>query len=559
MKKFLCLKMLTVICLLSFTACQKTSTEEVSVNNTATDEKGKEETNQVEEDSVVEGVTQTPEPTEVPFTFEPTITNPESLFENIELATGYKKIENKNPLISHKFGADPFAMVYGDRVYVYMTSDGDGLVYDENGVAPECDYGKINSLVCISSDDLVNWTDHGKITVGGAGGITIWARNSWAPSAVYKKINGKDQFFLYYANGAGGIGVLRSDSPYGPFQDPLAKPLITRETENCSDIVWLFDPSAFVDEDGQGYLYFGGGVPEGKAEYPNTTRVVKLGDDMISLAGTPEVIEAPFMFEDSGMNKIGDTYYYSYCSSWSGRETAVGNIKPGSAEIVYMTSKSPMGPWEYKGSILQNPGKFFGLYGNNHHCITNFKDQWYIFYHSMYLGNDMRLKGYRSTHVDKVTVNEDGTFQSTIATKTGVDQLANFDPYKVTEAETMAWQGGIARKKIKDESVTYGKVNGALYELTTGDWIGLSNVDFGDKGPATFTARVSSEVAGNVIKICADDANGEVIGYYEVPKTENADTFVEVTVDVNKITGVHNLFFVFSGEGFAFDSWKFNQ
>jgi hypothetical protein len=28
-----------------------------------------------------------------------------------------------------------------------------------------------------------------------------------------KKINGKDKFFLYFANGGGGIGVLTADSP----------------------------------------------------------------------------------------------------------------------------------------------------------------------------------------------------------------------------------------------------------------------------------------------------------------------------------------------------------
>ena len=35
----------------------------------------------------------------------------------------YKKIENHNPVMVQRFGADPWAMVYKDRVYLYMTGD----------------------------------------------------------------------------------------------------------------------------------------------------------------------------------------------------------------------------------------------------------------------------------------------------------------------------------------------------------------------------------------------------------------------------------------------------
>ena len=83
------------------------------------------------------------------------------------------KRENHNPLITQRFGTDPFAMVYDGRVYVYTTND----VYEyENGKIKSNSYGKINTINCISSADLVNWTDHGTIPVTQ---IAKWASNSW--------------------------------------------------------------------------------------------------------------------------------------------------------------------------------------------------------------------------------------------------------------------------------------------------------------------------------------------------------------------------------------------
>ncbi len=516
-----------------------------------------EETKEEEEKTVMEDKATVTVPTATPVpAYQPTIENPEKLFENIELAEAYKAVGYHNPLMSQRFGADPYAMVYGDRVYVYMTND--VVEYDGDGNPKENTYSKINSLGCISSDDLVNWTDHGLIKVGGYGGGSIWANNSWAPAAIHKKINGKDQFFLYYANNASSIGVLRSDSPVGPFLDPLGKPIITKQTENCSDITWLFDPAVFTDDDGKSYLYFGGGVPAGREEMPNTARVVELGEDMISLAGAPVVIEAPYLFEDSGINKIGDTYYYTYCSNWASRDNAVGPYKPGTAEIIYMTSDHPMGPWEYQGSILQNPGRFFGTWGNNHHCMINFKDKWYMFYHTQLLQDSMGIKGgYRSTHVDEVTINEDGSIQNIKASRFGVEQLQNLDPYQVTEAETFAWMGGVSTGKAGIDSSTYGTVNYALTDLTTGSWIGLSNVDFGDTAPTSFTAKVSSEFTGNLIRITVDSADGEVLGYLEVPNTGSTAEYKEITVEIKGVNGIHNMFFTFCGEGFRFDTWSF--
>ena len=232
----------------------------------------------------------------------------------VVLQESYKKAGENNPLYTQRFGADPGVMEYDGRLYVYMTDD--IVEYDSAGKVRENSYSQIRTINCISSDDMVNWTDHGRIRVAGPGGIAKWANNSWAPCAAHKTIDGQEKFFLYFCNGGNGIGVLTADSPTGPWRDELGKLLITRNTPNCANVTWLFDPAVMVDDDGTGYLAFGGGVPSGKQARPGTGRIVRLGEDMMSLDCDPVALDVPYLFEDSGINKINGKYIYSYCSNW---------------------------------------------------------------------------------------------------------------------------------------------------------------------------------------------------------------------------------------------------
>ena len=235
----------------------------------------------------------------------------EAIFKDVKLSKTYKGFMNNNPIIEQHYGADPFALVYDDTVYFYMTAD--AYEYDEKGEIKENSYSKIRSLYVVSTKDMINFTDHGEITIAGAGGATKWAHNSWAPAAAWKMVDGKPKFFLYFADNGGGIGVVCADSPVGPFRDELGHGLIRRDMENCGNVEWLFDPAVLVDDDGKAYIYFGGGVPRGedgqpKAAHPYTARCAQLGDDMMSLVDVPVSIDAPYLFEDSGIHKYGDTY-----------------------------------------------------------------------------------------------------------------------------------------------------------------------------------------------------------------------------------------------------------
>jgi len=465
-------------------------------------------------------------------------------FENIVPAKSYKPVTEHNPLNTIKFTADPGVMVYEDTVYIYGTNDG---IRENMGELPEAnDYDKIHTLNLLSSKDLVNWVDHGTLQTGESKGAASWAHNTWAPAATHKKINGKDKFFLYFADSGRGIGVLTSDSPTGPFVDPLGHILISKQSPNCADVTWLFDPAVFVDDDGTGYIYFGGGIP---GEYdnhplykdaplfeaPRTLRVAKLGDDMISLASDPIVLDAPWPYEDSGIHKADGIYYYTYCTNWNDKSPF------GKARIGLMASESPLGPFEFVDTIFNNPGDFFIYDGNNHHTVVQFHDKWYIFYHAEWLNTQVygEKLGYRTTHVNELPY-VDGKFLNATGTLEGVPQLFNVDAFQTQLASLMAWQGGVSTNGVGHTTITYQK----------GEWTGVSQVDFADGANAV--VLTASSPNGAVIRITADDVEGEVIAYVTVPASTELQT---VTADVD-VSGVKNVFFLASDE-VVVDTWQF--
>ena len=466
-----------------------------------------------------------------------------------DLSAGLIKQKVGNPVMTSRLTADPWAMEYNGRIYIYGTNDS-----QQYAEAPEKDnnYAKIKTLNCYSSDDMVNWTDHGTIAVSGSKGAAKWSANSWAPAACHKKINGKEKFFLYFANNASSIGVLTADSPTGPWTDPIGKPLINRDIEGCaeSEIGWLFYPAVLIDDDGTGYLYFGGiGDTNGKKEdfirNPKCARVVKLGADMVSVDGAAKTIDAPFMFEDSGINKIGNKYYYSYCTNWTGSIDGkpIDRDDCPTANIAVMVSDSPMGDYKYVGCVLKNPGTYFsGASGNNHHCFTEFKGQMYAFYHTKKDSLKLGTKNdFRTTYVNMLNLgdngnftNADGSIADTKMTTGGVDSTANLDPYKTVEAETFAIADTVGtvlnseKSSQSDWTVNYSVFNGR-----PGGYIGVANADFGSDGASEITMKLGDT---------------------------SSEAYKDFGAKLNKkITGKHTIYFVFEKCGVRMDSWSFKK
>jgi len=517
------------------------------------------------------------------------------------LSNSWKIWGQHNALYTQAFGADPTVMVYNDRAYLFASND--TLLYDASGQVQQITYGTgIQGIHAASSADLANWTDHGVINVAGPATtnplidpgtpLVNFATASWAPSAAWKTLNGKPQFFVYYANSGNGIGVIQSDSPTGPWRSPLHKLLIDRNTPNCSSVANLFDPGVMVDADGWPYLFFGGG--DG-TNYDNTgmARRVRLGYDMVTLSGTPETWYVPYLFEDNEITNINGKYYYSYCANWN-----TGGNKFGlqNAQIAYMTASDPMGQFSDPKGIMAMPSNQLGSSdNNNHHCIFQFKGQTYIAYHASKVAEAMGLGfRYRSPFIDKVSMGADGSINTIQMTRKGVDQVGNLNPYVPNEAETIGCQGGIYTRP--DAGASNGMV---VTSIDTGDWIGVYGVDFGSAGATKFIARVRMpdtpvDFTGAIelrIDPVADGATGDtanltgsnttrikggtVIGHvYLKAKPGEAGNYTTVTVDLDQsVTGVHNLAFVFYSSlgvhpetvnpdsrhktGFEFDQWQF--
>ena len=451
-----------------------------------------------------------------------------------------KQPGENNPIMTHKCGADPAVLEYEDTLYIYSTNDMQQLEVTNGKVANG--YRSITSLNLFCTKDLVNWTDCGEIPVAGKNGgkgDAKWASNSWAPAIACKKINGRDKFFLYFADSSNGIGVLTADSPKGPFKDPIGKALISRDTPTCSTINWLFDPAVMVDDDGNGYLYFGGGHDPDKYEHPKNARCVALTDDMIGIKGEPVVMDPPFLFEDSGINKIGDTYYYTYCTNWEDRKDTKDPDKMPIAVIGYMTSKKPLGPFEYRGYTLENPGTVFGAWGNNHHWIFQFKGKWYIAYHTQTLEQGLGLAegGYRNLFIDEFKINSDGSLPNQKMTKTGVSQIRNFNLGSVVPAATFA--------SLRNVAVTNKQ---SLVSIKDGAYECLKGVEF--TGSEKEFSAECVPVNGKSIKLQIDgvDGNGTEIAAVQLGKTS------KVSAKINKVSGLHDLYIILP-EGVELITW----
>jgi arabinoxylan arabinofuranohydrolase len=220
-----------------------------------------------------------------------------------------------------------------------------------------------------------------------------------------------------------------------------------------------------------------------------------------------------------------------------------------------MTSDKPMGPWTYHKTILKNPGHFFGVSGNNHHAIFEFKDVWYIAYHAQTLSKARGVaNGYRSTHLNRLVHNEDGSIQEVEADYKGVKQVQYLDPFKRVEGATIGWSAGVNTETEADSGARI--VTG----IENGDWIGLSWVDFG-QGAVAFSASVISLEGGGTLELHLDEPSGLLIGKLPVPAANGSEQQMELKKEVSTVKGIHDLYLVFKGElgigMFKLVSWQF--
>lgn len=427
------------------------------------------------------------------------------------------------PVVSNRYLADPSVLVTKDRVYVYCSND------DES---PLKGGYNIPSVVCISTSDMKNWTDHGEVFR--AEKETTWAKKTWAPCAIER--DGK--VFLYFGNGGGNIGVVSADNPLGPFKDVRGKFLIDHKTPGVQPAknMWLFDPGVFIDDDGQAYIYFGGNGDD-------NVRVARLKIDMVNLDGDVMKMSAPAFFEAAWVWKHNGKYYFSYSTQ-----------PKAQMRIDYMMSDNPLTGWKYAGIVGAQPPI---NNNNNHACEFEFKGKWYHVYHNRIVAKEAGIPtGFRrNIAIESFDYNADGTIKQVEYTTDGVAQIENVNPFNRMEGETFN-----AEKGIETERCEAGGMN--LTDLNNGDWIKVRGVDFSG-GAKTFTAQVASTEQGGSIELRIGSPDGKLIGMAKVDATGGPQKWASVSCEVTGAAGVQDLYLKFVGEGekplFNLDSYQFSR
>ena len=406
----------------------------------------------------------------------------------------------QNPVIRDQYAADPTARVFNDKVYVYPSHD----IFPPAGQRQ--DWFCMADYHVFSSENLTDWTDHGMIISqenvpwGNPAGYSMWA-----PDCVYK--NGK--YYFYFPNGPKdgrgfGIGVATADKPEGPF---------TLQPEPIKGVSGI-DPCVLIDDDGQAYIYWSGmGIRgcklkanmleldgelqevklpkrEGMPEMPP----MKVGGQVME--GLPEGFkEGPFAF------KRGDWYYLTF--PWVRGDTSDG--KNPTETLAYAMSKSPLGPWDFKGIIMAEHEN--GCW-TNHHSILEYKGQWYIFYH----WNDFspRDDKRRSARIEKVAFNADGTIQEVFKTMRGVGinqatEKIEIDRYSTASSDVTT--------QLIDTVNTFRSFQATL--PAKGSWLCYKDIDFSclTDGYLVISAKAADNTSFYIREKSAD---GKIIAKIEM-------------------------------------------
>ena len=425
----------------------------------------------------------------------------------------------QNPIIRDRFTPDPAPYVHGDTLYLFVDHDED---VTENG------YYTMKDWLLYATVDMVNWTYLGTPMTGNT--FSKWAKTDndcWASQCIER--NGKWYWYVtatIKGEAYPGIGVAVADNPAGPYKDAIGKPLVKG---------WFkIDPTVFIDDNGQAYLYYGN----------NNLWYVRLNKNMISFTGNevsvnvknetafgphkndkgdPNFEEAPWLYKRNGK------YYLEYAAGGWGEHWA------------YSTADKPFGPWTYQGRVM-DPAKNSGTI---HGGTVEYKGHYYLFYHNGTLPGGGSFT--RSTCIEEFTPNEDGSLPFIKATTNGVNPIQTLNPYVRQEAETTN-----RCTSVRCE----GDYNGCyVTNLKKSGNIKVRNVDFGESGAKSFKAVVRT-TAPSTIDIRIGSQNK---GTLEIPSTNGE--WREVTCQLTSdAVGVQDMYFILKSDdisGIDFDWWQF--
>jgi hypothetical protein len=435
--------------------------------------------------------------------------------------------------------ADPEARQMPDgRVYVYGSRDEPGNTW--------CSH----SYNVLSSADLKHWNlDQTSFATAGNGKQTDYTSAIlYAPDCIHR--NGK--YYLYYCLSSGGEdeGVAVAQSPYGPFVNG-------RKIAGISGI----DPSVFIDDDGQAYLYWGQGNAKVARLTPDMTDIdrstIKEGiiyhhdSKYTENAAELKKMDDFWFNEGSSVRKRNGIYYYVFAQG--GRHG-----RGCCACLAYATGTSPMGPFTYRGVIVDNFGSAPSIV-NNHGCITEVNGKWYVFYHRPTRGNPSM----RKACLEPISFNPDGTIPEVEMTTQGADGPLN--PLVRMDAARACLMSGNVRAMAR--AMPDGNMVEDLAFTKDGDTMTWRYFDFTGKNATRFTCKTWAKNAAAKIEIHIDKADGELIGTCDLAASSDNVAYNIYTTTVKAVRGVHALVLVaragqpepkksdlFNLEWFVFDS-----
>ena len=434
----------------------------------------------------------------------------------------------QNPIICDRYTPDPAPYVHGDTLYLFVDHDED---------VTQNNYFTMKDWLLYSTVDMVNWTYRGTPLTSAT--FSAWAKQDndcWASQCIER--NGKWYWYVtatIKGESYPGIGVAVADHPAGPYRDPIRKPLVKG---------WFkIDPSVFIDDNGQAYLFYGN----------NMLWYAKLNKNMTAITGgeievktKDETAFGPYKgYNDDGTPKTnfeeaswvykrGDKYYLEY---------AAGGVPEHWA---YSTADKITGPWTYQGKMMGQADNSFTIHGGS----VEYKGHHYLFYHNGKLPNGGGYK--RATCIEEYTPNADGTLPMIKATTTGVKPLQTLNPYERQEAETINQCQGV--KCAGDHNGCY------VTNISQGDYIRVRNVDFGETAAQSVSVRVRVERACSLM-VRTGGKSGAIKGVLAL--TPTGGEWTDVACDLSTpIKGACNLYFTFTGSGSSlmdFDSWQFSR
>lgn len=411
--------------------------------------------------------------------------------------------------------------VFGDRVYLYGSHDraGSDKFCDSKLKVWSAPVNDLNNWVCHGSSFCLKGDEEKDADIEGHENNYLYA-----PDVVEKDGEYYLYMYVFYSKGI----VAKSDKPEGPFKLISA---YRYDESDAGDEGVFNDPGVLVDDDGRVYIYYGFEHSHFGEIDPENMIEIKKGTLKHDMVGERDD-EARF-FEASSIRKVGDLYYFIYSPKIGSR-------------LAYATSKSPEGPFEYRGYIIDNGVDYPG--GNNHGSICCINGQWYIFYHRMTNGTIMS----RRACAERIEIFPDGTIPTVEMTSLGFEESLN--PYKTTPAEIACVLKGGA---IVTEHDPFTRV---VTNIKIGSVIGYKYFDFGND----FTER-SMTLS---VKILGTGCESRIRVYIDSCEEENEIGSIEVgscngvySGKIKCVSGRHALFFKveYDYEGYFAKDFEFRN